>query len=251
MKYINLLFNFFKSTYLNDSRYNSSILTTLRVLFERETKYRSTPAVFGNVFRNSKWSDLKIQNVKTTSIRHWLYYLLFVFLLISIAILLLHQIAPNSYFGLSALSLLIANGYSFILLNVDGYFNQVLIISFSLYLVGTSLISTFLQTKFISFVGSFGQRPLLTETKVVKSNPILTQTQPLLNNFGFYGDYFYYLHKLNSKLYCIDGLPFKSFYEKQNLNGIGLSFFLKLGRTTLQQIIPINTQLQSPSMNLG
>ena len=43
----------------------------LRLLFERNTKFKSTFAKLGNVFRNSKWNDLKVQNVKVSLINSW------------------------------------------------------------------------------------------------------------------------------------------------------------------------------------
>lgn len=65
------LTNFFASIYSNNSKYNSSYLLYLRLLFERNTKFKSTFAKLGNVFRNSKWNDLKVQNVKVSLINSW------------------------------------------------------------------------------------------------------------------------------------------------------------------------------------
>ena len=65
------LSNFFASAYSNNSKYNSSYLLYLRLLFERNNKFKSTFDKLGNVFRNSKWNDLKVQNIKNSLINSW------------------------------------------------------------------------------------------------------------------------------------------------------------------------------------
>lgn len=65
------LSNFFASAYSNNSKYNSSYLLYLRLLFERNNKFKSTFDKLGNVFRNSKWNDLKVQNIKNSLVNSW------------------------------------------------------------------------------------------------------------------------------------------------------------------------------------
>lgn len=45
-------------------------------MFERNTKNNSTYASLGNVFRNSKWTDLKIQNIKLSFVKQFYLFLL-------------------------------------------------------------------------------------------------------------------------------------------------------------------------------
>jgi hypothetical protein len=86
---LNLL-TFFTSKYYSNIKYNHSFAFLLRIFFERSAKIQSTVASLGNVYRNSKWSDLKVQNVKqlhlssfimiTTTIILTVLFLFYVFL---------------------------------------------------------------------------------------------------------------------------------------------------------------------------
>lgn len=80
MRFQEKLTNFFASAYSNNSKYNSSFLVNLRLLFERNNKFKSTFEKLGNVFRNSKWNDFKVQNIKTPLINSWLINTLFILL---------------------------------------------------------------------------------------------------------------------------------------------------------------------------
>lgn len=76
MRYFDRLLNFFSSNYLNNTRFHHSTLGYLKIFFERNNKLKSTFSSLGNVFRNSKWSDLKVQNIKTSFIKSWSNYFL-------------------------------------------------------------------------------------------------------------------------------------------------------------------------------
>lgn len=95
MRYFDKLTNFFASTYINSPKHNSNFLSYLRIFFERNNKYKSTFAKLGNVFRNSKWSDLKIQNIKTPLISNWFSWALLLFTL---------SLIIFSFFGKSTIS---------------------------------------------------------------------------------------------------------------------------------------------------
>ena len=73
MRFHEKLTNFFASAYSNNSKYNSSYLIYLRILFERNSKFKATFDKLGNVFRNSKWNDLKVQNIKVSLINSWFF----------------------------------------------------------------------------------------------------------------------------------------------------------------------------------
>ena len=90
MNYFDRLTNFFLNRYQNNLKYRHSLLSYLKLFFERNTKDNSTFASLGNVFRNSKWTDLKIQNVKTTFVKQ--FYLIFIS-----AIILLFLKSTDSY----------------------------------------------------------------------------------------------------------------------------------------------------------
>lgn len=72
------LFNYYLSAYWNNPRTLSSMYSFLKLFFERNNKVDSTVASFGNVFRNSKWSNLQVQNIKKLFIKQWLSFFLFI-----------------------------------------------------------------------------------------------------------------------------------------------------------------------------
>lgn len=80
MRHFNKLLNFFSSVYNNNSKFHHSTLGYLKIFFERNNKLKSTFSTLGNVFRNSKWSDLKVQNIKNSFIKSWSNYFVVVLL---------------------------------------------------------------------------------------------------------------------------------------------------------------------------
>ena len=76
MKYVDKILSYFTSNYLNNTKFHHSTLGYLKIFFERNNKLKATFSSLGNVFRNSKWSDFKAQNVKTSLIKSYTTYLL-------------------------------------------------------------------------------------------------------------------------------------------------------------------------------
>lgn len=64
MSNLTKLYNFFTTKYYDNIKYNHFFANSLRIFFERANKTRQTVSNLGNVYRNSKWSDLKVQNIK-------------------------------------------------------------------------------------------------------------------------------------------------------------------------------------------
>ena len=60
--------NFFSSTYNNNLKFNNRLISTSKIFFERTTKSWQSVQTLGNVYRNSKWSDLNVFNIKESSI---------------------------------------------------------------------------------------------------------------------------------------------------------------------------------------
>ena len=85
MSFFEKLSNYLTSNFFNSSRLKNHKLGNLRLLFERNNKFAETIANLGNVYRNSKWSDLKNQNIKNSFInRRGLLITIFVLLLVVI-----------------------------------------------------------------------------------------------------------------------------------------------------------------------
>jgi hypothetical protein len=89
LKNTNKIINFFSTHYYDNIKYNNYTATLLKIFFERANKVTSNISTLGNVYRNSKWSDLKIQNIKTLHLRSFISLLLFIALAVFLAIFLL------------------------------------------------------------------------------------------------------------------------------------------------------------------
>jgi hypothetical protein len=89
MNSLTKIIHFLSSKYYNNLKYNNSILYSLRLFFERTLKFNHTITSLGNVYRNSKWSNLKIQNIKNSFLTQFfsvflLTALVIIFLILSI-----------------------------------------------------------------------------------------------------------------------------------------------------------------------
>ena len=68
MKSINKLIYFFSNKYYNNLKFNNKLVSTTRIFFERTTKTSHSLQALGNVYRNSKWTDLNVFNIKESSL---------------------------------------------------------------------------------------------------------------------------------------------------------------------------------------
>ena len=78
MKSFQKLVYFFSSKYYNNLKFSNRMLSTTRIFFERTTKNSHSLQALGNVYRNSKWSDLHVFNIKESSINQFksMFYLI-------------------------------------------------------------------------------------------------------------------------------------------------------------------------------
>ena len=74
IRYLDKVFNYFLSPYLNSNNIRNYNSTLLKLFFERNNKYNNVFSSLGNVFRNSKWSDLQVQNIKTSMVNNSTYF---------------------------------------------------------------------------------------------------------------------------------------------------------------------------------
>lgn len=139
MRNFNNTINYFFQKFYSNLKYSNRILHSLRIFFERTTKNINVVSWLGNVYRNSKWSSLNIQNIKpsfryqATSI--FFFYLLSVLILYTfkhnLSILQFFVFTP-SYFWyitqdwLSYSSLLILSLFYFIIQKVDLIFSSLI-----------------------------------------------------------------------------------------------------------------------------
>ena len=74
------LVNYFITNYASSSKFRHSIYHYLKIFYEKASKLNSNYSSFGNVYKNSKWSNYKIQNVKTSFVPSFNKLFLFSFL---------------------------------------------------------------------------------------------------------------------------------------------------------------------------
>jgi len=92
LRYTNKIVSYFSSSFVNSTRYSHSVTGLLKLFFERNNKDKSTVTNLGNLFRNSKWSDLKVQNLKEIAIKDWTFLFIFILLIIPLTLLTLSSI---------------------------------------------------------------------------------------------------------------------------------------------------------------
>ena len=71
--------------FYSNSRYTNSIFRTLKIFFEKNTKHFNAVDKLGNVYRSSKWVDLKLRNLNATSLFRLIFFVFFLLLLVLLA----------------------------------------------------------------------------------------------------------------------------------------------------------------------
>lgn len=60
------MINYFTAVYTNSNKFNHSLYHFLKIFYERSAKSFKSYSSLGNTFKNSKWTNYKIQNIKTS-----------------------------------------------------------------------------------------------------------------------------------------------------------------------------------------
>jgi len=76
MRYIDKILSYFISNYLNNTKFKHSTLGFLKIFFEKNNKFNNIFFNLGNVFKNSKWTDFKTQNIKYTLVQQYFFLLI-------------------------------------------------------------------------------------------------------------------------------------------------------------------------------
>ena len=159
MNSANKVIQFFLTKYYNNLKYANQFLSTTRIFFERTTKHSQTVSNLGNVYRNSKWSDLKIQNIKLSFPKQFL-SLFIIFILGLISLLFLFKINSNDI----STFFLVPSKIWFILQDFVSYISLLLLsILYSLYIKLSLFLSKSLPTLFYS------EKITISNTKQQKS----------------------------------------------------------------------------------
>lgn len=155
MKSFQKLVYFFSSKYYNNLKFSNRMLSTTRIFFERTTKNSHSLQALGNVYRNSKWSDLHVFNVKESSINQFksvFYLTLVVFFIIIFSV----------RFNLQWTNLLIFN------LNELFFYFKDLLTSWLLFILYT------MSFIFLKFTLIFTKN---TQTKILHTNNVILSRQ--------------------------------------------------------------------------
>lgn len=75
--YFNKYIDYIIRKFYSNARYTSSFFYTLKFFFEKNTKTLNVVAKLGNVYRSSKWVDLRMQNIKDSVLTRFLSLFLF------------------------------------------------------------------------------------------------------------------------------------------------------------------------------
>lgn len=194
MSNLSKLYNFFTTKYYDNIKYNHLFANSLRIFFERANKTRQTVSNLGNVYRNSKWSDLKVQNIKVSHTNK--FYRNFAILIITFLFLFFIAFRADSN-TIQLLFSSIINAWYYIS-DVIGYWLAVLFVGiyntifFFLKKVGiqhTDIIK--------SFEASNDKDTSFTKTDNFKNGNMLNVSVPLFNNEV---SIMYNLFKLKSSL---------------------------------------------------
>ena len=84
MFFFNKVINFFLNSYQSNNKFRNSLFSYLKLFFERDTKKNISYTNLGNVFKNSKWTNLRNQNIKNNFLRE---FILFIFLFFAVYLL--------------------------------------------------------------------------------------------------------------------------------------------------------------------
>ena len=79
MFFFNKVINFFLNSYQSNNKFRNSLFSYLKLFFERDTKKNISYTNLGNVFKNSKWTNLRNQNIKDNFLREFILFILLFF----------------------------------------------------------------------------------------------------------------------------------------------------------------------------
>ena len=92
--------NYFLGNYTSNNKFRHSLFSFLKLFFERDSKNNNSYVSLGNVFRNSKWSDLKVQNIKNLFIKEFTLFLILISIFILSNVVGFRLYVTDIFFGI-------------------------------------------------------------------------------------------------------------------------------------------------------
>ena len=203
----NNVFKYFMNTFYT-SKYNNKISSFLRLHFERNNYTIDFFSTLGNTYKNSKWSDLKIQNIKLTHIYSFIKFFFILFFCFTLLLTLINYNYINLkkfVFPLNSTILLLNELFIYILTIFLFYFIKL----FNTYFFFNS------KNEFLSYKNTI-------YTKNVKFNYNFKQNNNInLNYYNFYKSLYLTLKKIQ-----YTNLNISDLNSKSSLNNLSNNSFL-------------------------
>ena len=103
LNFVSRLIQFFSSKHYNNLKYNYSTVALTKLIFERTTKTAQSFKALGNVYRNSKWADLNVFNIKSNFTKQFKQITVLLMLLFTLLLLITNFYASFNLFSHSVI----------------------------------------------------------------------------------------------------------------------------------------------------
>lgn len=230
MKSISKLIYFFSNKYYNNLKFNNKLVSTTRIFFERTTKTSHSLQALGNVYRNSKWTDLNIFNIKESSLAQFKN-------IFTIVVILLLLLVLSLRFDLQWSNTVLYSIIEFLTYLKDLIFSWILSIFYTLSLIFLRLIHFFSKSVLTEIIPEVQKKANYTNTQIkLTSHNVLTngafsdsKSNLLLSSL--------YLQKVTKYLHLVS-------MSDANITAINTnSNFLNLYQTFQNKLINLNYML--------
>ena len=158
MRVLNKFYSFIKSIYLNNSKYSNNLRHTLRIFFEREIKTKHTPALFGALFKGSKWTDYQTFNINKMFIKSGLNYFYYIFTFILLIFFALGRSKSEQYLGFLPFFSYINFILGYIPLVLGDIWSQFFFITYVVYLYIVNIFSKFINYFSFKLISSLSSK---------------------------------------------------------------------------------------------
>lgn len=201
-----------KNIYYNSSQNLNNKLSKLNLFFERNNKNYQLLTSFGNTYKNSKWLNYSIKNIKIDMITLFVIFIFIIFIFISLNIYFLGKDDVSIYLTPWSLRGIILNIWYLLYMNLLTLQNQLLIIIYSLVYIIKLLINNF-----IDFHLNFFLKKLVKvnrkKTKKILFNKTITNNN-IINSIKKLYKLNYIINYLNKKEIKYNNYYFKSMWLK-------------------------------------
>lgn len=163
MKSTKNFFSFFLSRFYDSIKFNQSFAFRLKIYFERSTKYRQTIDTLGNVYRNSKWTDLKIQNIKGSHLFKFIRINILLSMLFILIYLILFRYNATFFYSMTS-------ELNYFWLLISDFMGYLALATFSIFLNLYLMLVTLYYYLFNNITKLFGIKTNISDTNLSSYN---------------------------------------------------------------------------------